>query len=131
MEMHIDRVQVFLVFMCVSKSHVKIMHIYVCEYIAIFIVHTNSVTINTSYHSKDLCVARCIHASESGTALAKGLGQMSLVNNYQTFRPNLGSSSVVVRLQGKVTYISVGGGAGEITVGGKIMGGKLGVWEVT
>ena len=73
---------------------------------------------------------QCI-ASESGTALAKGLGQMSLVNNYQTFRPNLGSSSVVVRLQGKVTYISVGGGAGEMTVGGKIMGGKLGVWEVT
>ena len=70
-------------------------------------------------------------ASESGTALAKGLGQMSLGNNYQTFRPNLGSSSVVVRLQGKVTYISVGGGAGEMTVGGKIMGGKLGVWEVT
>ena len=56
---------------------------------------------------------------------------MSLVNDYQTFRPNLGSSSVVVRLQGKVTYISVGGGAGEMAVGGKIMGGKLGVWEVT
>ena len=86
---------------------------------------------NALIHFKDLCVARCIHASESGTALAKGLGQMSLVNNYQTFRPNLGSSSVVVRLQGKVTYISVGGGAGEMTVGGKIMGGKLGVWEVT
>ena len=80
---------------------------------------------------EDLCVARCIHASESGTALAKGLGQMSLVNNYQTFRPNLGSSSVVVRLQGMVTYISVGGGAGEMAVGGKIMGGKLGVWVVT
>ena len=50
---------------------------------------------------------------------------MSLVNDYQTFRPNLGSSSVVVRLQGMVTYISVGGGAGEMTVGGKIMGGKI------
>ena len=66
-----------------------------------------------------------VYASESGTALAKGLGQMSLVNDYQTFRPNLGSSSVVVRLQGKVTYISVGGGAGEMAVGGKIMGGKI------
>ena len=31
------------------------------------------------------------------TALAGGLGQMSLVNDYQTFRPNLGSSSVVMR----------------------------------
>ena len=31
---------------------------------------------------------------------------MSLVNNYQTFRPNLGSSSVVVRLQGNVTYMA-------------------------
>ena len=70
-------------------------------------------------------------ASESGTALAKGLGQMSLVNDYQTFRPNLGSSSVVVRLQGMVTYISVEGGAGEMAVGGKIMGRKLGVWVVT
>ena len=31
------------------------------------------------------------------TALVEELGQMSLVNDYQTFRPNLGSSSVVVR----------------------------------
>ena len=31
------------------------------------------------------------------TALAGGLGQMSLVNDYQTFRPNLGTSSVVAR----------------------------------
>ena len=31
------------------------------------------------------------------TALAGGLGQMSLVNDYQMFRPNLGSSSVVVK----------------------------------
>ena len=31
------------------------------------------------------------------TALARGLGQMSLVNDYQKFRPNLGSSSVVVK----------------------------------
>ena len=31
------------------------------------------------------------------TALAGGLGQMSLVNDYRTFRPNLRSSSVVVR----------------------------------
>ena len=29
------------------------------------------------------------------TALAGGLGQMSLVNDYQVFQPNLGSSSVV------------------------------------
>ena len=85
----------------------------------------------TQDHFEDLCVARCIHASESGTALAKGLGQMSLVNDNQTFRPNLGSSSVVVRLRGMVTYISVGGGAGEMAAGGKIMGGKLGVWVVT
>ena len=79
----------------------------------------------------DILDYRLYYASESGTALAKGLGQMSLVNDYQTFRLHLGSSSVVVRLQGKVTYISVGGGAGEMTVGGKIMGGELGVWEVT
>ena len=56
---------------------------------------------------------------------------MSLVNDYQTFRPNFGSSSVVVRLQGMETYILVGGGTGEMAVGGKIMGGKLGVWVVT
>ena len=31
------------------------------------------------------------------TALAGELGQMSLVNDYQTFQPNLGSSSVVVK----------------------------------
>ena len=31
------------------------------------------------------------------TALTGGLGQMSLVSDYQTFQPNLGSSSVVVR----------------------------------
>ena len=30
------------------------------------------------------------------TALAGGLGQMSLVNDYQMFQTNLGSSSVVV-----------------------------------
>ena len=30
------------------------------------------------------------------TALAGGLGEMSLVNDYQTFQLNLGSSSVVV-----------------------------------
>ena len=30
-------------------------------------------------------------------ALAGGLGRMSLVNDYQTFRPNLGSSSVVMK----------------------------------
>ena len=29
------------------------------------------------------------------TALAGGLGQMSLVNDYQTFQPNLGSSSLM------------------------------------
>ena len=31
------------------------------------------------------------------TALAGGLGQMSLVKDYQTFRPKLRSSSVIVR----------------------------------
>ena len=31
------------------------------------------------------------------TALAGGFGQMSLVNDYQTFQPNLGSSLVVVK----------------------------------
>ena len=50
----------------------------------------------TLYRPVDEDTARLIiFASESGTALAKGLGQMSLVNDYQTFRPNLGSSSVV------------------------------------
>ena len=59
---------------------------------------------------KDLCVARCTHASGSGTALARGLGQMLLVNDYRTFQPNLGSSSVVViYIQGMVIYILVGG----------------------
>ena len=37
------------------------------------------------------------------TALAGGMGQMSLVNDYQMFRSNLGSSSVVVA----VTYLVV------------------------
>ena len=31
------------------------------------------------------------------TALAKGLGQMSLVNDFQAFRPSLGSSLVVAK----------------------------------
>ena len=45
----------------------------------------------THIYFKDLRVARCIQ-----TALAGGLGEMSLVNDYQMFRTNLGSSSVVV-----------------------------------
>ena len=46
------------------------------------------------------------------TALAGGLGQMSLVSDYQTFQPNLGSSSVIVRYRDGDLYTG-GGGAGE------------------
>ena len=38
------------------------------------------------------------------TALAGGLGQMPLVNDYQTFQPNLGSSLVVVQYRACPTY---------------------------
>ena len=34
-------------------------------------------------HFKDLCVARCIHASESGNCTSRGIGTDSLVNDYQ------------------------------------------------
>ena len=37
------------------------------------------------------------HVQNLETALAGALEQMSLVNDYQTFRPNPGSSSVIVR----------------------------------
>ena len=53
------------------------------------------------------------------TALAGELGQMSLVN----WLPNVLTQSRVFisgnEIQGMVTYILVGGGAGEMAVGGK------------
>ena len=59
---------------------------------------------------KDLCVARCIHALESGNCTSRGgLGQMSLVN----WLPNVSTQSRVFisgnKIQGMVTYIPVGG----------------------
>ena len=59
-------------------------------------VHSHN-TCTFTNHFNDLCVARSIHASESGNCTSRGIGTDSLVNDYQTFRPNLGSSSVVVR----------------------------------
>ena len=57
-----------------------------------------SVCVSELVYFKDLCVARCIHTLESGNCTSRGgLGRMSLVNDYQTFRPNLGSSSVVMK----------------------------------
>ena len=80
-----------------------------------------------AYNFKDLCVARCIHALESGNCTSRGgLGQMSLVN----WLPNVSTQSRVFisgnEIQGMVTYIPVGGGA---KWAGK-MGGKLKVWVV-
>ena len=66
-------------------------------------------------------------------ALVGESGQMPLVNDYQTFQPNLFISGS--EIQGMVTYTPVGVGAGEMAVGGK-MGGKLkcgwsrGAWVV-
>ena len=54
------------------------------------------------------------------TALAGGLGQMSLVN----WLPDVSTQSRVFisgnEIQGMVTYIPVGGGAGEMAVGRKL-----------
>ena len=54
------------------------------------------------------------------TALAGGLGQMSLVK----WLPDVSTQSRVFisgnEIQGMVTYILVGGGAGEMVVGGKL-----------
>ena len=66
------------------------------------------------------------------TALAGGLGQMSLVN----WLPNVSTQSRVFisgnEIQGMVTYIPVGGGAGEMAVHGQEkMGRKLKAWLVT
>ena len=53
------------------------------------------------------------------TALAGGLGQMSLVK----WLPDVSTQSRVFisgnEIQGMVTYIPVGGGAGEMAMGGK------------
>ena len=74
-------------------------------------------------------MARCIHASESGNCTSRGLGQVSLVN----WLPNVSTQSRVFisgnEIQGMVTYIPVGGGAGEMAVGGK--NGQLKAWVVT
>ena len=60
------------------------------------------------------------------TALAGGLEQMSLVK----WLPDVSTQSRVFisdnEIQGMVTYIPVGGGAGEMAVGG-----KLKAWVVT
>ena len=77
---------------------------------------------NTEYVTLKISVWLGVFMLQSlKTALAGGLGQMSLVSDYQMFRPNLGSSSVVMRY-----LYTGGGGAGEMAVGG-----KLRVWVVT
>ena len=38
---------------------------------------------------KDLCLARCIHATELRNCTGRRLRQMSLVYDYQMFRPKL------------------------------------------
>ena len=69
-------------------------------------------------------MARCIHASESGNCTSWGLGQMSLVK----WLPDISTQSRVFisgnEIQGMVTYIPVGGGAGEMAVGGKKWAGS-------
>ena len=63
------------------------------------------------------------------TALAGELGQMPLVNDYQTFQSRVFISDSDI--QGMVTYIPVGGGAGEMAVGGKLKcGWSRGSWVV-
>ena len=65
------------------------------------------------------------------TALAGGLGQMSLVK----WLPDVSTQTRVFisgnEIQGIVTYIPVGGGAGEMAVGGKLksVGGHVGLYH--
>ena len=65
-----------------------IIHTWACTCVCVY-VHVSPVNVRVWSASINIYVLRNLE-----TALAGELGQMSLVNDYQTFRPNLGSSSV-------------------------------------
>ena len=71
---------------------------------------------------KDLCVARCIHASESGNCTSRRIGTDVTCQ----WLPDVSTQSRVFisgsEIKGMVTDILVGGGAGEMAVGGKTSG---------
>ena len=78
----------------------------------------------------NLCVARCIHASDSGNCPSRGIGTDVTCQ----WSPDVSTQSRVFisgsEIQGIVTYILVGGGAGEMAVGRKNSGWVAIVWVV-